>query len=337
MLTLPKVKVSEDRVIRTVAGLRPFRPPGFRVEKECHGLKTIVHNYGHGGGGLTLSWGSSYLALEKLFEDGEAPSRVAVLGCGALGLSAARLLQQRGLDVTIYAKDLPPNTTSNIAAGQWSPYSVADFRRRTPAFNEQLERASRFSHRRFQNMLGSHYGVRWLTNYVLSEHPFGGGGEDPSTAGLFPETRNLEPDEHPFPVPHVRQYVTMLIEPSTYLNAVVRDFQLAGGRIVIRTFEDVSDVLSLLEPAIVNCTGLGAKAIFGDDELTPIKGQLTFLLPQSEVDYITLYGDLYMMPRTDGILLGGTHERGEWSMDVDLAAKETIISGHTKFFKAMRA
>ena len=44
MLTLPKVKVSEDRVIRTVVGLRPFRPPGFHVEKERHGLKTIVHN-----------------------------------------------------------------------------------------------------------------------------------------------------------------------------------------------------------------------------------------------------------------------------------------------------
>ncbi|HCQ00907.1 MAG TPA: hypothetical protein DIT99_09505 [Candidatus Latescibacteria bacterium] len=120
-------------------------------------------------------------------------------------------------------------------------------------------------------------------------------------------------------------------------------FECRGARLptrrrpdVVHTFEDVSDVLSLLEPAIVNCTGLGAKAIFGDDELTPIKGQLTFLLPQPEVDYITLYGDLYMMPRTDGILLGGTHERGEWSMEPNQEAIRRVVTGHKELFDQMR-
>ena len=68
--------------------------------------------------------------------------------------------------MTIYAKDLQPRTTSNVAAGQWSPFSVADFRRRTPEFNLQMERAARFAYDYFQGMVGSYYGVRWLTNYV---------------------------------------------------------------------------------------------------------------------------------------------------------------------------
>ena len=49
------VKVSRDRVIREVVGLRPYRASGFVVDAERFGHKLLVHNYGHGGGGVTLS------------------------------------------------------------------------------------------------------------------------------------------------------------------------------------------------------------------------------------------------------------------------------------------
>jgi glycine/D-amino acid oxidase-like deaminating enzyme len=45
----------------------------------------------------------------------------AVLGCGGVGGATARLLQRRGWRVRIYARDLPPETTSNIAGAQWLP------------------------------------------------------------------------------------------------------------------------------------------------------------------------------------------------------------------------
>ena len=86
---LPPVRVSADREIRTVVGLRPFRPSGFRVAKEMVGEKTVVHNYGHGGGGITLSWGTSKLAIDLGLPGHVGP--VAVLGCGAVGLATARL------------------------------------------------------------------------------------------------------------------------------------------------------------------------------------------------------------------------------------------------------
>jgi D-amino-acid oxidase len=69
----------------------------------------------------------------------------------------------------------------------------------------------------------------------------------------------------------------------------------------------------------------------------PVKGQLTFLLPQPEIQYAVVPGDLYMFPRSDGILLGGTHETGVWSLDPDLAAKERILSRHREFFEHFRA
>jgi glycine/D-amino acid oxidase-like deaminating enzyme len=105
---------------------------------------------------------------------------------------------------------------------------------------------------------------------------------------------------------------------------------------VVRDFGDLRAVAALPEALVMNCTGLGARALFGDDELMPIKGQLTVLLPQPEVDYITLTNELYMFPRRDGILLGGTHERGQWTLEPDTDAAARVLDGHTRFFAAMR-
>ena len=88
---------------------------------------------------------------------------------------------------------------------------------------------------------------------------------------------------------------------------------------------------------IFNCTGLGSRALFGDQELTPIKGQLTVLLPQAEVNYLTLTeDDLYMFPRTDGILLGGLFQEGEWSLSVDEPTRARVLKGHAEFFGSFR-
>jgi len=129
----------------------------------------------------------------------------------------------------------------------------------------------------------------------------------------------------------------MLIEPPTYLNAMLADFRIAGGTVRVRHFDHVSQLQQLADPVIFNCTGLGARALFDDQELGPVKGQLTVLLPQPEVNYMALMEDeLYMFPRTDGILLGGTFERGEWSLSVNEAAKARVLQGHAKFFSSFR-
>jgi D-amino-acid oxidase len=335
---LPRVNVSNDRIIRTVVGLRPFRPSGFVVKTEVTDSKTIVHNYGHGGGGVTLSWGTAHLATELALATGA--TRMAVLGSGAVGLATARLLQEHGVQVTIYAKNLPPETTSNIAGAQWFPFSVYDHDHATPAFLSQFVEAARFSYRRYQLMIGDYYGIRWMPNYSMSTEPFEDGGlisRQSMIADLIPEVRDLPRGEHPFPFPYVRQFDTMFVQPSIYLEAMVREFRIAGGTIVIQEFRDLREVLALPQSVIVNCTGLGAKALFNDRELTPIKGQLTVLLPQPEIEYATEPPGLYMFPRRDGILLGGTHERGNWDMQPNRDAETRIVAGHAAVFRDMRA
>jgi glycine/D-amino acid oxidase-like deaminating enzyme len=328
-----KVRVSPDRVIRSIAGLRPFRPSGFVVRADRADDRTIVHNYGHGGGGITLSWGSSSLAVDLATAAGQ--SRVAVIGCGIMGLTTARLLQDRGVEATIYAKELSPNTTSNIAGGQWSPFTVFDDEAATPAFREQFERAARLSNRYFQSLVGDTYGVRWIENYVLRNSP--PPAQQPSPIrDLYFEQEVVPRDQHPFAASHVSRFTTMLIEPPVFLPAITRDFLLRGGKIHIREFREARDLFSLDEKVVVNCTGLGARALVNDAELTPIKGQLAILLPQPEIDYIMLKGDYYMFPRRDGIVLGGTLDRDQCSLDIDPVVTARILSNHRAIFESMR-
>lgn len=165
-IRLARVRVAPERVIRTIVGLRPFRPSGFVVRAEKLGEKTVIHNYGHGGAGITLSWGTAQLAVAEAEQSGVR--QAGVIGCGVVGLSTARLLQQRGYAVTIYAKSVPPDTTSNVAGGLWSPVTVYDHERVTPEFRRQFGEAARFAFRRYQSLAGDAYGVRWLPVYYLS-------------------------------------------------------------------------------------------------------------------------------------------------------------------------
>jgi len=329
-----RVRVSPDRVIRTVAGLRPYRASGFVVRTDKLDGKVVVHNYGHGGAGVSLSWGTAQLAVEQA--EPTKAARYAVVGCGAVGLATARLLQRRGHDVVIYARDLPPNTTSNVAGAEWGAFSVVDQGRRTPAFDEQFVRAARLSHRMFQDLVGERYGVRWIEAYDLASarpRPRQGDVVSDALRQLTPDSREVAATEHPFDRPYVRRFATMMIEPPVYLEALLTDFRLAGGRVVVREFVDARAILDLPEPVVVNCTGLGARALFGDEELVPAKGQLSVLVPQPEIDYAVLTDTfLYMFPRRDGILLGGTFERGEWDLTPDPAAAERILQGHMALF-----
>ncbi|TPG40324.1 FAD-binding oxidoreductase [Sphingomonas koreensis] len=332
---LPRVNVASDRLIRTLVGLRPFRPSGFVVRAETLGDKRLVHNYGHGGSGITLSWGTSRLAT-NLGLPGYAGS-VAVIGSGVVGLTTARLVQEAGYPVTIYAKALPPETTSNIAGGQWYPSILYDSDRLTPAFETQLVAAASYAYQRFQIMIGEEYGVRWMTNYLLSDHPSGDSDTDRLLKSMLPEARDLGAGAHGFDYASVGQFDGMLIEPPRFLRAMLRDVRVAGGKIVVRDFRDPSEIAALPEGLIFNCTGLGAAQLFGDTELVPMRGQLAVLLPQPEIDYaIETGGGMYMFSRSDGVILGGTADRGDFSTEVDPRTTQQLLARHAAIARRLR-
>ncbi len=329
--------IAEALIVRTRVGLRPFRPSGFVVRGERIGEKTIIHHYGHGGAGITFSWGTAELAVRELPDI--VDRRAAVLGCGVMGLSTARLLQQRGWKVTIYAKDLPPNTTSDVSGGHWAPTGVFSRGEGGAVFLSQFDEALRISHAMFLKLLGPEYGVSWRENYHLSY--FREFARDNSSIArapdLFPETAQLQPEEHPFSLPYAWRHLSLLIEPAIYLPRLMRDVREAQGEIVVRYIGDLTELATLEEPVIFNCTGLGARELFGDTELVPVRGQLAFMAADERIDYnIHAPGSLYMFPRADGILLGGTFERGVTHLEPDIEATQKIVQGHASLAQGMR-
>ncbi|PAX09123.1 FAD-dependent oxidoreductase [Sphingomonas lenta] len=327
---LPPVLVDRSRVIREVVGLRPYRASGFVVRAEALGTKRLVHNYGHGGAGITLSWGTSRLAVELGLQGHQGP--VAVVGAGIMGLTTARLVQEAGFPVTIYAEALPPDTTSNIAGGQWAPFGHSRRDAVTPEWRAQFARALDYSWRRFQLLVGDEYGVRWVPTYDQ------GDGPDPADPleRYRPDHRPLAPSEHPFAVERLSRYQTMYVETGRFLRQLIRDVQVAGGRFERRRFANPAELAALPEGLVFNCTGLGARALFGDEELRPARGQLAVLLPQPEVRYAFTGQAGYMFPRPDGVLLGGTFDMDEWSTEPDPAITERIIRSHQTLFGGFR-
>jgi glycine/D-amino acid oxidase-like deaminating enzyme len=326
---LAPVIADQSPVIRTMAGLRPYRRTGFVVRAEQLGEKRLVHNYGHGGGGITLSWGSSKLATELGLQGHSGP--VAVLGSGVMGLSTARLVQEAGFPVTIYTAALPPDTTSNIAGGQFHPFAVFRDAEVTPEFRTQFTRALDYSWRRFQIMVGDDYGIRWLPTYVETDSP-----ESKLLETFPPINRMLTPAEHPFPWSGTLRYDTMYVETGRYLRQMLRDLQIASGRIEVRKFATPADIAALPEGLVFNCTGLGSRELFNDQDLHPARGQLAILEPQPEVQYAFTGGPGYMFPRPDGIILGGTFEVDQWDATPDPATIARIVEGHKRFFASFR-
>src|SRR5438128_9082963 len=201
-LHLVPVNASWDRVIRTTVGLRPHRDAGFVLKAEKMDDKLLVHNYGHGGAGMSLAWGTGLMAAE--FATEHQARQAAVIGCGSVGLTCARQLQRRGFDVTIYAAAVPPNVTSNMSLAGFTPTSgLVESDRRTPEWDAQYRRAADISYRQLQLLTGPHFGVSWLDNYQLTDDlpsPPAPNPERPNlNDGLTVPGEILQPGEHPFP------------------------------------------------------------------------------------------------------------------------------------------
>jgi glycine/D-amino acid oxidase-like deaminating enzyme len=303
---LPRVQVDRNRVIRTVAGLRPYRASGFVVRREALGDKALVHNYGHGGAGITLSWGTSRLAADLGLQGHNGP--VAVIGAGIMGLTTASLVQEAGFPVTIYTDKLPPDTTSNIAGGQWSPYGHYRNSAVTPEWRAQLAAALDYSWRRFQIMVAEDYGVRWLPTYVL-----GGGGPSPGDPPdpYHPGNRLLAKTEHPFAFEQVSRFDTMYVEVGRFLRELTRTSRsLAGespcaGSTPARSWRRCPSGSSSTAPASAAMHCLATRADSDPrpdgDHAPPAGGPLR------------LYRrGLHVSPRATASCSAGTFERGEW-------------------------
>ncbi len=305
--------------MRVTVCLRPFRAKGPRLEAEQVGEKLVVHNYGHGGSGWSLSWGCAEEAA-SLALSGEA-RRVAVIGAGVIGMTTALRLAEMGAQVTVYAAEFTPDTRSARATGVWSPSSRIGLSDAMDASaNARWEGWARRSWVVHQQMLGlAGDPVEFLTQYNLS------GGEEPDIdatrpyARLGSRLRDLTPRwpelaeaANPFPSHAVVAGQQMVFNVAEYSDRLTRMLLMRGGRMERRTFPDRAAMLALEEPVVVNCTGYAARHLWGDESVVPVRGQISWLMPQPEARYALYYDAVQAISRRDGLVVQYLGPNDDW-------------------------
>ncbi len=311
-LALAPLRASPERIFDISVCIRPFRPAGPRLDTETIGDALVVHNYGHGGSGWSLSWGSSAIAVHKALAN--SPRDIAVIGSGPLGLTSALLAQSAGAQVTIYAREIVPEMPSLRATGSFTPDSrIALADAVDPGFPDQWEQMARTAFRRYNELLGLPGDpVRWIDRYIVSEP----GPPPPREAipgelafaaygarldDLFPRGEPMPASTTPFHGFAVRRQANLMFNLAAYADLLVSQFRQAGGRIERRAFHAPGEFAELPQKVVINCTGYGARALLGDTTMVPVRGQIAWLIPQREFDYGVAYHGVNVVPRTDGI------------------------------------
>jgi hypothetical protein len=310
-----------------LVGVRPHRAGGVRLELEDggipsrHGSKFLIHNYGHGAAGITLSFGCASVAADHVrtlladMRRSRTRASVAVIGSGVIGLTTAAELRRRwrNLPITIYAKDLDVRkTTSFVAGGQFKPSGIcdeydtedglkvlADYLRRSRDRIVELQNSSR----------AQRYGIAIRRDYTLDhDNP---AYDDCTPLDVVPAYRT---GTLPFASLGItgREYRTWLINPTILLPRLVSDLRRNAVRFRSRRFESRDDLAELRENIVVNCTGYGARALMSDVSVRPQRGHLVVLRRTLPRQFYFFSGGcsngrtMYVFCRHHDIVVGGT-------------------------------
>ncbi|MBN1207777.1 MAG: FAD-binding oxidoreductase [Myxococcaceae bacterium] len=244
--------------------------------------------------------------------------RVLVLGCGVSGLSCGIRLLEAGHAVELRARELPPHTTSDVAAAVWYPYR---------AFPQ--ERVTGWARRTFDVLceLAAHpeAGIQVVRGVELFTEP----PPEPWWAPCVPGLRAATAEELMPGYSHGYSFEAPIIEMPRYLPFLMARFRELGGRILQREVRSLDEAWG--EAAVViNCTGLGARALVGDDSLFPIRGEVLRVAPPPVEGFLfdesEERGIAYVIPRSTDCILGGTAEDGNASLVPDPAKAEAILA-----------
>jgi D-amino-acid oxidase len=242
---------------------------------------------------------------------------VLVLGGGVAGLTSGLALRRAGHRVRIWAKALPPETTSNVAAAVWYPYRAYPVDRVTAWGAE--------AYRRFMELAGEpRSGVILSEVLDLRAAP----SADPEWAGSVADFRHARPDELPPGYGDGFAFRAPVIDMSVYLDYLRRAFEEAGGRIERRAVADLDEAFAAC-PVVVNCTGLGSRELLGDADIHPARGQVIriahngfrrVLLDDTDPRQVT-----YIVPRLHDIVLGGVDDDYDERLGVDEGQRLSIL------------
>jgi D-amino-acid oxidase len=251
---------------------------------------------------------------------------IVVVGCGVSGLTSAVALLERGYRVEIRARRRPPHTTSNVAAAFWYPYRAYP--------QDLVTRWGAVSLRRFLALTEEpDAGITVRQAFDFSREPM----PRPWWGATMSSLRELTAAERPEGFSHGWTFEAPVIDMRAYLPWLMHRFESGGG--VIRE-QHVHNLREFEADAIVNCTGLGARQLCGDDSLVPIRGQLVHVanpgLSDVLLDEHEAAGISYIVPRGDDCVLGGTAQEGDESLAARPEESRGILERCSRLAPALR-
>jgi D-amino-acid oxidase len=235
---------------------------------------------------------------------------ILILGSGVSGLSTGILLLKKGYSVKIWAKDLPPNTTSNKAAAFWYPYLCNPKDKATRWAKATLE----YLHSEIIKDEKSGCVVRSVTE--VFDKKVG----EPWWKDAVSSYRRPNIDELPEGYIDGYEVKGILMDTSIYMKYIEKMFRGLGGTIIQKTITDIQEPLQK-HNIVINCTGLGSRELFNDKEVYPMRGQMVKIKPNG-FDRVIADDEGHnslavIIPRINDIVLGGTAQKDNWSLEVD--------------------
>ncbi len=242
--------------------------------------------------------------------------RIAVIGAGIIGLTTSLRLQQAGFAVDVIAQALPVQTTSAVAAAFWYPYKVAPAARTLPWAERTYQIYCR-------QIASGTPGLRLATVHEFFRHEF----TPPAWANLVQDFRHLNSTELPPPFESGVGFSAPLVDTSIYLPHLQRTLETLNINIAVQTLASVEPLLDAYE-VVVNCSGVGARALVQDEAVYPIRGQVQRVAAPPAQSKILFYqeGEVasYVVPRTTDCVLGGTAEANDWETMPRAATAQSI-------------
>jgi len=246
---------------------------------------------------------------------------VLVIGAGVSGLTTAILLAESGLRVAVRTRELPRDTHSSAAGAIWGPFL---------ATHQHLSKWSLETLAALRILAGDpDTGVKLLDGVEAAR------GTEPVSEPEAPEwITQLDgtpcpPGQLPKGFAYGWRFTAPVADMPAYLDHLTRRLAKAGGELTLGTVTSLADAVREA-PVVVNCTGLGARELAGDDEVVPVRGQLVIVEnPGIDRFFGEHAGDsgepTYFLPHGDHVVLGSTAERGRADLGHDHRAAGAIV------------
>ena len=241
--------------------------------------------------------------------------RCTVVGAGVSGLSCAVRLLEAGHEVEVISDRFSPDTVSDIAAAIWYPFLTAPADRADGWSIATYAELERLSEREPQSGVRMRDGREYLRQAV----------DPPEWSEDIAAFRILDDSEIPEGYVFGWQFRAPVIEMQLYMPWLRSRVEALGGSFVQSFVEDLNEVSG---EVVVNCVGLGARELCGDEEVRPARGQVIFIDQDPGIGHFDQQPETltYTIPRSDVTVLGGTAQVDDWGMDIRAEDDKLILS-----------